>query len=146
MCPGSCGWPSHVPAGRTDEQSVISGADWLPTLCAITGVRINAADFDGEDASAAWLGKGPHVRTKPLFWKTSSPGSDSFIREGQWKLRRPTRRKDGELELYDMVADPAEVKNVAAQRPEIVKQLSAKLEAWIATLPKEYIKTDDKQD
>ena len=27
-------WPGHVPAGRVDEQSVISGADWLPTLCA----------------------------------------------------------------------------------------------------------------
>lgn len=139
-------WPGHVPAGRTDDQSVLSGADWLPTLCAITGVKINAADFDGEDTSAAWLGQGPHVRSKPLLWKTSSPGSESFIREGQWKLRRPTRKKDGEIELYDIVADPAESKNVAAQHPDIVKRLSAKVEAWVATLPKEYLKSDDKQD
>ena len=75
-------WPGHVPAGRTDEQSVLSGADWLPTLCSIVGVKINAADFDGEDTSAAWLGKAPHVRTKPLLWKTSSSGSESFIRDG----------------------------------------------------------------
>lgn len=104
--PGIVRWPGHVPAGRVDEQSVISGTDWLPTLCAITGVKINAADFDGEDASAAWLGKGPHVRTKPLFWKTSSPGSDSYIREGQWKLAHPTRKHGGDLELFDLVADP----------------------------------------
>ncbi len=64
-------WPGHVPAGRTDEQSVISGVDWLPTLCAIARLKINASDFDGEDASAAWLGKSAHVRAKPLFWKTS---------------------------------------------------------------------------
>ena len=139
-------WPGHVPAGRTDEQSVISGVDWLPTLCAITGININAADFDGEDASAAWLGQGPHVRTKPLFWKTSSPGSDSLIRDGQWKLRRPTRKNDGELELYDLSADPAESKNLAKQYPEIVKTLSAKLETWLTTLPKDYLKTGDKQD
>jgi N-acetylgalactosamine-6-sulfatase len=139
-------WPGKVPAGRVDEQSVISGADWLPTLCAIAGVKINAADFDGEDASAAWLGKAPHVRTKPLLWKTSSPGSESLIRDGQWKLRLPTRKKDGEVELYDLAADPAESRNLAAQHPDIVKKLSAKLEAWTATLPKEYIKMDDKQD
>ena len=139
-------WPGHVPAGRTDEQSVLSGADWLPTLCSIVGVKINAADFDGEDTSAAWLGKAPHVRTKLLLWKTSSSGSESFIREGRWKLRHPTRKKDGELELYDIVADPAESKNVAAKHPDIARKLSAKVEAWVITLPKEYIKADDKQD
>ncbi len=136
-------WPGHVPAGRTDEQSVISGVDWLPTLCAIAGVKINVADFDGEDTSAAWVGKAPHVRTKPLLWTTSSPGSESLIREGQWKLRHPTRKKDGELELYDILADPSESNNLAAQYPDIVIKLSAKVEAWVATLPGEYIKADD---
>ena len=139
-------WPGHVPAGRTDEQSVLSGADWLPTLCTIAGIKINAADFDGEDSSAAWLSKGPHVRTKPLLWKTSSPGSESYIREGQWKLRHPTRKNGGELELYDLNADAAESTNVAAQHPDIVKKLSAKVEAWVAALPKEYLKTKDKDD
>ena len=139
-------WPGHVPAGRTDEQSVISGVDWLPTLCAIAGVEVDAADFDGEDVSAAWLGKAPHVRTKPLFWKVSSPGSESYIREAQWKLRHPTRKNNGEVELYDIVADPAESKNVATQHPDVVERLSAKVNAWVARLPKEYVKTKDKQD
>ena len=124
----------------------VSGADWLPTLCSIARVEINAADFDGEDASAAWLGKGPHVRTKPLFWKTSSPGSESLIRDGQWTLRLPTRRKDGEVEIYDITTNPAESKNLAEQHPGVVKKLSAKLEAWVAALPKEYLKTKDKLD
>lgn len=139
-------WPGHVPAGRVDERSVISGVDWLPTLCTIAGVKINAADFDGEDTSAAWFGKATHVRTKPLLWKTSSPGSEALIREGQWKLCFPTRKKDGEIELYDIIADPAESKNVAKQHPDIVKRLSAKVESWVATLPKAYEKTKDKDD
>ena len=37
----------------------------------------------------------------------------------------------------------AESKNVAAQHPDIVKRLSAKVEAWVATLTKEYVKADD---
>ncbi len=139
-------WPGHVPAGHTDSESIISGTDWLPTLCAITGITINTADFDGEDASAAWLGQGVHVRSKPLFWKTSSPGADSYIREAQWKLRVPTRRNDGEIELYDLTADPAEASNVAAQHPDKVKELSAKLNAWNATLPKDYVKTKEKDE
>jgi hypothetical protein len=51
----------------------------------------------------------------------------------------------GELELYDIAADPGEERNPAAQHPEIVRQLSASLEAWQATLPKQYEKAGDKQ-
>lgn len=139
-------WPGQVPAGRTDSESVISGVDWLPTLCAITGIKIDTADFDGEDASAAWLGKATHVRTKPLFWKVSNPGGDCTIRDGQWKLLSPMRKNSGVVELYDLTADPAESKNIAAQHPEIVARLSEKVAVWVATLPKEYIKTADKED
>jgi hypothetical protein len=35
---------------------------------------------------------------------------------------------------------------VAAQHPDIVKKLSATVEAWVATLPKGYIKTKDKDE
>jgi N-acetylgalactosamine-6-sulfatase len=135
-------WPGHVPAGRVDERSVISGADWLPTLCALTGTTINAADFDGEDASAAWLGQGEHVRSKPLLWKTSAPQSAGAIREGQWKLHHPNSKR-GELELFDIATDPAEQHNLAKEQPDVVKRLSATLAAWQATLPKEYDKTND---
>ena len=137
-------WPGHVPAKRVDDESVLSGADFLPTLCAVTGVKINNAGFDGEDTSAAWLGKGEHIRTKPLFWKTSSPNSDAGIRDGQWKLIHPTRKKGADLALYDIVNDPSEKHNVVTKHPDIVKKLSTKVEAWVSTLPKEYIKTDDK--
>ena len=40
--------------------------------------------------------------------------------------------------------DPGENQNLVSQHPEIVKKLSARVGTWVATLPKEYIKTDDK--
>src|SRR4029077_4773008 len=71
-------WPGHVEAGRVEEKSVISGIDWLPTLCHLADVKLPAADFDGEDVSAVWLG-GSFERTKPLFWKTSNVRSEIAI-------------------------------------------------------------------
>jgi arylsulfatase A-like enzyme len=138
-------WPGHVPAGRVDEKSMISGIDWLPTICRIAGVLIDEVSFSGEDVSHAWFGARAHTRTKPLFWKTSAVGSDAGIRDGQWKLILPTRKR-GETELYDLASDAAEHTNVAAQNPQIVERLSAKLHTWTATLPKEYVKSDDKAD
>lgn len=134
-------WPGHVPAGRVDEKSVLSGVDWLPTLCTLTGTEINVADFDGEDTSAAWLGNGEHTRTKPLFWKLPGPGDPGTIRDGSWKFSL-ARKSRGEPELYDITADPGEAHNVAKEHPDIVKRLSFKLEAWKATLPKSYDKSD----
>ncbi|MCK6487119.1 MAG: sulfatase-like hydrolase/transferase [Planctomycetes bacterium] len=139
-------WPGHVPAGRCDDRSVLSGADWLPTICTLAGVRVEPAGIDGEDASAAWLGRGEHIRTRPLFWKTSSPGSEALVRDGRWKLRLPTRRRDGEVELYDLDQDPGESVNLAGRHPETVERLSTALSAWVRSLPASYDKTGDTED
>ena len=32
--------------------------------------------------------------------------------------------------VYDLVADPAEAKDLAAETPEVVKKMAAQLEAW----------------
>lgn len=61
----------------------------------------------------------------------------------QWKLIFPTRKNGGDIELYDIVAGPAEAKNLAANHPEIVQLLSSQVQAWVAGLPKDYIKTND---
>ena len=135
-------WPGKVPAGRVDETSVISGIDWLPTLCAITAININLADFDGENVSAAWLGA-ERTRSKPLFWKTHAPKSDSVIRDGPWKL---FQTKSGSVELYNIPSDPMENTNAVTANPKIAKELESKLNIWKATLPKEYFNTKDKED
>lgn len=139
-------WPGHVPTGQVDEKSVCSGADWLPTVCKLTGTPLPDLAFDGEDVSAAWLGKNAHVRGKPLLWKTSAPGSDAGIRESQWKLIYPTRKNGSPIQLYDVVVDPSEADNLADQHPEIVEKMAATLRTWVETLPKEYLKTKDRDD
>ena len=137
-------WPAKVPAGRVDDQSVISGADWLPSLCAILSIPINAADFDGEDSSKALLG-GVNVRTKPLFWKTNTERSDPTMLADHWKLHG-SHRRNGEVTLYDLATDPGEKTNLADKQPEVLKRLTEQLSAWAATLPKTYDHGNDKGD
>ncbi len=138
-------WPHHVPAGRVDRDSVLSGIDWLPTLCSLAGIKIDADDFDGEDVSSAWLGRAVPARSKPLFWRVSHPGAPVGIRDGRWKLYVPRRRQD-ETELYDVTADPAEEHNLATKNPDVVKTLSARIEAWKRALPEEYTKSNSQID
>jgi arylsulfatase A-like enzyme len=137
-------WPARVPAGRVDSESIISGADWLPSLCSIVGISVNVADFDGEDASKALLG-GIHERGKPLFWKTNAEKSDPSMLDGKWKLHGSSRKK-GEVTLHDLTIDPAEQMNLAEKHPEVLKRLTEQLQTWTATLPRTYEKGDAKED
>ena len=57
------------------------------------------------------------------------------IRDGRWKLI--TNKELDRKELYDMENDWAETTDVADKNPDVVKDLTAKLNAWKATLPTE---------
>lgn len=131
-------WPGHVPAGRLDQKSVGSFVDWLPTLCSIAGITDLPKGLDGEDLSDIWKGA-ERKRNRPLFWKTSSPTSTPVIRDGNWKLHLPVRRQ-GKPELYDLSLDPAESRNLAKDRPEVVQRLSRKIKDWVQELPATYEK------
>jgi arylsulfatase A-like enzyme len=129
-------WPGHIPVGKVDQQSIIAGVDWLPTLSTLAGVKIEAGRFDGEDVSDVWLGK-QRQRTRDLFWKASRPRSPTVIRHGNWKLYQPAR---GSPELYDLARDPGEREDIAARQPAIVKELGMVLQRWNAKLPASYEK------
>ncbi|HXD87707.1 MAG TPA: sulfatase, partial [Urbifossiella sp.] len=55
-----------------------------------------------------------------------------WVIDGHWKLIVPDARTEpGKApELYDLYSDPHETKNLAAQHPDTVADLTAKLDAW----------------
>jgi N-acetylgalactosamine-6-sulfatase len=131
-------WPGHVKAGRVDTDNVTSFVDWMPTLCATAGVEEVPEQLDGEDVSDIWFGA-DRERSKPLYWRVSSSRAAPAMREGKWKLHMGSR-KGKEIELYDLSFDPSESRNVAEDHPEVVAEMTAKLNAWMAELPDQYEK------
>ena len=140
-------WPGQIPAGRVDDQTVISAVDLLPTLAMIGGAKLPEAFApDGLDRSAAILAGKPLDRSKPLFWEygrnetafkypgiAANRSPQLAIRDGNWKC---LVNADGTgAELYDLAADPNEATNLAAKHPEVARPLADKAVAWRKTLP-----------
>ena len=135
-------WPGHVPANATNETTVLTAADLLPTLCAAAGA-ILPEDYrgDGENLIDSFQGKAI-ARTKPIFWKVPAgapnPRSEKWaafaMREGDWKLYTDAEGK--RAELYNVVKDLAETKELGGQHPDLIARMTQALTAWKEALPK----------
>ncbi len=141
-------WPGTTPAGKVNDTSVVSGVDWLPTVCSLAGVNLpGGAHFDGENMSQALRGS-TVKRTKPLMWENRFPVYGHVlhkspmlsIRVDNWKLLM--NPDSSRVELYDIPKDPSELDNIADRHPDIVKKLSGQVLAWQKTLPPGYVDPD----
>lgn len=126
-------WPGHVPAGRVDETSVLNICDLTPTVSRLAKARMpDGYRSDGEDVTDVLQGTS-RERTKPQFWHYPASQPSYAVRIGDWKLL--TDADEGIEELYNLADDVEETRNLAADRPEIVKSLKASLQEWQRELP-----------
>jgi arylsulfatase A-like enzyme len=95
----------------------------MPTLGGLAGYKADRdLKWDGRDIWPVLAGQDkPGSRT--LYWLGTGRNSRA-VRDGDWKLFVP---KNGEPELYNLAADPAESRNLAVQQPERVVELRKKL-------------------
>ncbi len=123
-------WPGRVPAGAVDQQP-IQLIDLLPTFVAAAGAKVEATwHADGVNLLDCWTGKAA-VAERTLFWEWQSERADQLAAmRGPFKL---VVTHGGKPELYDVVSDPAERRDLSAQYPELTEQLRHELDAWLKT-------------
>ena len=132
-------WPGHATSGVTNDKTVFTAVDLLPTLCAAAGVVL-PEDYrgDGENLLEAFHGK-PVERTRPVFWEWRGNSAEPdwwprlAVRAGEWKLAMTYDAS--RVALHRMSDDRAEAKNVAGEFPEVVKRLTQLALDWKASLP-----------
>ena len=138
--------PNMVPAGRTNDSTVLSAVDLFPSLCKLCEASL-PQDYtsDGEDLSHALLGETPQ-RSKSLFWEYGRneeffrypPGMKDrsprvAVRDQNWKLL--VNRDGSGAELYDLLQDPNESMNVIADHPAMANRLKSAALDWRESLP-----------
>ena len=125
--PACVRWPSRI-APNTYSDVNMQAIDLFPTLLAAAGGR--AEGVDGVDLRGIWEGREAAI-DRTLFWEWRSEGYDQVAAlRGDLKLV-VTRR--GKPELFDVAADPAERRDVAAAHADEVDEIQASLAAWLAT-------------
>lgn len=112
-------WP-RIAHGPVASPRIGGHGDILPTILHAAG--ISPVDVPGQDL----LGAGYSPRTQ-FFYKDTGP-AETGLRDGRWKF---IGRRDGSApQLYDLVADPREANNVAAQHPERVAEYRDLVADW----------------
>jgi arylsulfatase A-like enzyme len=118
-------WPARIAEGRTtDVPSVTS--DYLPTVLEVLDLPRASAPEPLDGISLLPLLEGRmDQRPRPIGFQS---GNMAAWTSQQYKL--VLRNQKASPELYDLVADPAERRDLAAEHPEIVDRMLHQLRQW----------------
>ncbi len=134
-------WPGRLQEGLKVDR-IAAHIDVAPTLLELCGIsRPPGVSFDGASLQPLLLGKTENWPDRTLYvqWHRGDQPElyRSFAVQSQrFKLVQPlgagerAAPPNAALELYDIAADPFELKNIAGGHPDIVKSLRQGYEAW----------------
>ena len=114
-------WKNNIKNGRTLPQ-ITANIDLFPTLIELAGLHWkNPKPFDGISLKNILMDKNPSMpdRFIPSFW-----ANETSVRSQKFRLSN----KD---ELYDMVNDPNQTKNVATEFPTEYRELKSWKDKWL---------------
>ena len=123
-------WPARIHPGRVVTEPV-SSLDLFPTLVTLTRATLPPRPMDGRDISRLVTGEVDRIgglgidggRELVYFGQDGPAG----LRSGRWKYLRPGLWS-GTTTLFDIEADPTEKMDLSRARPDLVKQLEARLQ------------------
>ncbi|HEY3397891.1 MAG TPA: sulfatase [Armatimonadota bacterium] len=125
-------YPGKVPAGQRIGDFVHM-KDIMPTLLDLMGVKTKL-NFDGRSLRPLLQGR-PRPQEPEMYLTEATWMRKHGWRTPEWKLihaLEPDFHFKPEVELYNLLTDPGENHNVAAQEPEVVAWLENRMNAHIA--------------
>ena len=130
-------WPGHMKPRMSDTP--VSALDVYATALAAVGID-KPADAPGTNLldAAAVESRGPvvgsaFVHSAVTLDDPAANLQNRYVIDGAWKLIAwfdPKENATVRRELFNVVQDPVEARDLAADQPAKVKELEAKLDAW----------------
>ena len=114
-------WPGRIQPGTTSDL-LTTFMDFLPTAADLAGVPAPKG-IDGISILPTLLGQKQSAQHDSLYFEIYEPYFQQSVRMGDWKGYRIGTKAP--MELYNLKTDPSEVKNIAAENPDVVKQIDA---------------------
>ncbi|MBS1661099.1 MAG: arylsulfatase [Bacteroidetes bacterium] len=117
-------WPGHIQPNTTNNNPATFW-DLFPTFETLAGIPITKG-IDG--IPITWTGK-PLQQHEYLYWEFHENGGSQAVRWGKWKgVKLNINILDNPpLQLFNLEEDPKEQTDIAAQHPDIVKQINVYL-------------------
>jgi uncharacterized sulfatase len=132
--------------------------DVVPTVCAMTGAAKPKLPIDGIDITPLLTGAKSELDREVILYFDNI--NVQCARQGKWKVhfsrynnvtyspapaggRKNIRLKNPEL--YNVVADPDESYDVAAENPDVLNRLIARVDELIKTFPENIQKQYESQ-
>ena len=117
-------WKGKIKPGK--ESGHVSALwDLFPTFQQIANIPVTK-NLDGISILTVLLNK-PQPEHNYLYWEFHESGGKQAVRWENWKAVKlnVSTGKDEAIELYDLIKDPSEKINIAAQNKTIVKRMEA---------------------
>ena len=134
--PGLLVWPGKVKKPMQIDAPCFT-SDYFPTILAAVGVELPSdRSYDGVSLLPFLQGERTE-REKPLAF-LNKEGKEAVWMEQRYKLI--VRDKKGTLstELYDILKDESESKDIASENPEVVDRMRAALMEWTEEVVQEW--------
>ena len=132
-------WPDRLEPRKIEALG--AHIDVTPTLLAAAGLPTpSGPELDGINLLPLWDGEALQLPDRTYFVQAHRGNEPERYRafaavEQQFKLVQPVSFRqsppqDAALELYDLIADPGEETDLAAEMPEVVERLKAGYDDW----------------